>query len=205
MACASPFGQIGAAGSRHRQNGRKNGPDEEVPKIRLCVRQSPRAPLRFGSLPSGRQMHPIAAKTFRLIKRLIGRHGQAVEIRLAIIGRDPDRGRQADHLSPGQMDVAAAQGLKQPLSEGFCRLWIHLSEGHQKLFTAIAEDVIADPGRLKDRLCAAAQRQISGGVTVKVIDPLEMIEIDQSHRKILPLPPRRLNLTGKDRIHKAAA
>ena len=32
MACASPSGQIGAAGSRRGQNVRKNGPDEDVTK-----------------------------------------------------------------------------------------------------------------------------------------------------------------------------
>ncbi|MNH37843.1 hypothetical protein D3C79_988000 [compost metagenome] len=56
---------------------------------------------------------------------------------------------------------------------------------HHELFTAKPAEYVRTPQTLADTLAEAAQHMIPHGMTVLVVDPLEMVDVEHDHCQFL--------------------
>jgi len=96
----------------------------------------------------------------------------------------PDRHGDRDRLGrAGDMDRHFRDAAAEPVGGDPCFAWGEIREDQQKFLPADARDDILRAQRPAKPFGHMFEHPVAGGVAIAVVDPLEMIEIGEHHRK----------------------
>ncbi len=153
------------------------------------------------------QHRAVAARSLGAIEAAIGALDQLVRMRAA---RGKHRGdadaRRDDRLAAaGVRDRQRLDGETHALGRDACRLLVGIGKDHRELFTAVAREQVA---RAHDARTARArdalQARVPFGMTVGVVEALEVVDVEQCHGERPFGAHRARPLARQRRVERAA-
>ena len=152
----------------------------------------------------GEDVRLVPAERLRRVHRRVGVADQRVgpEQPAAAAG-DPDGDRDADLLAGLDREPLAGDEVAELLGEDRALLDVRLGQQEHELLAAVAADGVRASEVVLDRLGDAAQDDVAGGVAVRVVDRLEVVDVDEGDRQRPLVAVRPLDL-GEERGQERA-
>ncbi len=136
--------------------------------------------------------HPVATAHLRLVHRVVG-VGQHLQVAETIEGGDTGAGRDVDDLVAERRRVPA-QRLHQLARDHRRLLDGHLGQQHRELVAAEARQHVGVPGAGPQRRGDALQHVVAGAVPERVVDILEVVEVEHDDCAAEGIAARSLDL-----------
>ena len=111
-----------------------------------------------------------------------------------------DTGREGDHdgLAVGEPEGRAAHDPPQLLGDRRGRVGIGLRQHDQELLATVPARGVDGPDVGRQQRAHVAQHQVAGRVSMRVVEPLEVVEVGHDHRQRVPVAGR----TGQLLVHE---
>ena len=149
-------------------------------------------------------VHLVASERLGAVHRVVRVADQGLQVEVAAVAAG-DAGRQARRRL-----VAVVEGHRQPtdqpaelLGQRGGRVDVGLGQDQQELLATVAAHEIDRPDVLAERVGDPSQDQVAGGVAVRVVEPLEVVEVDHHDRQLVAEAGRPIDLgleRGQDRL-----
>ena len=134
---------------------------------------------------------PVAAGALGPVERLVGLGDQLVDRLVGTAGdRDPDR--DADRVDAEALEVERPDGDAHALADVERDVGRRVAQQDDELLAAVAgRHVVLADGR-DDRAADRAQDLVAGRVTVRVVEDLELVDVDHQHAdRVIGAPTAR--------------
>ncbi|MNS90813.1 hypothetical protein D3C72_1248780 [compost metagenome] len=122
---------------------------------------------------------------------------------MAVEGCHADAGRDMQGARFGKHEWVAADFGAELFGRGQSGLLPRVHQHHQEFFAAIAEHEIAGTARLMHHLGKLAQHLVAAGMAMRIVDGLEVVDVQQQHGKARTLAPGNGDLAADHRRQEA--
>ncbi|MNI51173.1 hypothetical protein D3C73_1058820 [compost metagenome] len=112
---------------------------------------------------------------------------------------DADRRRDVEGRQARRRDRLGRQGQTHALGDGRSLVQMGLDQDDQEFLPAVTEDEVAGADVLGHGLGHLAQHLVADRMAVRVIDPLEVVDVQQQHRQRRVVGVGEADLTAQDR------
>ena len=141
-----------------------------------------------------REVHAIAPALLRPAHGRFGPLDQEVAVLAGAALGDADRDGDLG-AAHGARHVGPEDGAAHPLRDPRGRGERHSGNDQQELVAAVAHDGVADAQRARERLPDRPQHVVADGVTARIVQPLQPVDVDRRQRQDLEdVAPRRGHL-----------
>ena len=127
-------------------------------------------------------LHAVAPIALGDVQRAVGIAQQQIVIRMTGVDSVADAGGNRNLIVSANAKRQLADFFTQPFedSKGFRGAGLH--QHQQKLFAAVAEDIIAGANIIAEQLRNVLNRPVADHMTPAIIDLFKVIDIDNRHR-----------------------